>query len=120
MSALSDDARQQALQRFEALRPHLEDGVPLTTIARHLDLTDRTLQRWVRRYRERGLAGLARPPRADAGHRRLPADLARLIEGLALRRPPPPVATIHRTVGEVARGMRQNSEHALSLTYHSS
>ena len=103
MSALSEEARQRALQRFDALRPHLEDGVPLATIARHLGLTDRTLQRWVRRYRERGLAGLGRVPRADAGHRRLPADLTRLIEGLALRRPPPTVATIHRTVGEVAR-----------------
>lgn len=103
MSARSDDARQRALQRFDALRPHLEDGVPLAPIARHLGLTERTLQRWVRRYRERGLAGLGRVPRADAGRRRLPADLARLIEGLALRRPPPPVATIHRTVGEVAR-----------------
>jgi len=103
MSALSDDARQRALQRFDTLRPHLEDGVPLVTIARHLGLTDRTLQRWVQRYRERGLAGLGRLPRADAGHRRLPADLVRLIEGLALRRPPPTVATIHRTIGEVAR-----------------
>jgi len=49
MSVLSEDARQRALQRFDVLRPHLEDGVPLGPIARHLGLTERTLQRWVRR-----------------------------------------------------------------------
>jgi len=39
-----------------------------------------------------GLAGLARTARADTGRRRVPAELAGLIEGLALRKPRPTVA----------------------------
>ncbi|MEV5892414.1 ATP-binding protein [Nonomuraea fuscirosea] len=47
-------------------------------------------------------AGLARRPRHDAGRRRMPQDLQLLIEGLALQRPPPSVATIHRQATAVA------------------
>ena len=42
-----------------------------------------------------GLAALA-PTRSDTGIRRMPPDLQLLIVGLALRRPPPAVATVHR------------------------
>jgi len=40
------------------------------------------------RYREHGLAGLARAERRDRGRRTLPELQVLLIEGLALRRPP--------------------------------
>ncbi len=100
---MNEDNRQEALQRFHLLRPHLEDGVPLTLIARQRGLTARTLQRWLRRYWREGLAGLTRHTRADAGHRRLPPDLQHLIEGLALRKPPPSVATVHRRAAAVAQ-----------------
>ncbi len=100
---MGDDERQRALERFNALRMHLEDGVPLAVIARRLGLMARTLQRWLRRYHADGLSGLGRRVRADAGWRRLPADLERLIEGLALRTPPPSVASVHRRVASVAR-----------------
>lgn len=72
---MGDGDRQRALERFNALRMYLEDGVPLASIARHLGVTARTLQRWLRQYRRHGLAGLAPKPRADAGRRRLPPDL---------------------------------------------
>lgn len=100
--ALTEADRQAALDRFQHLRPALEDGVPQGRLARHLGVTLRTLQRWIHRYRTQGMAGLVRKTRADAGHRRLPADLQHAIEGLALRTPPPTVATIHRLIGEVA------------------
>lgn len=100
---MNEDNRQEALQRFHLLRPHLEDGVPLTLIARQRGLTARTLQRWLRRYWREGLAGLTRHTRADAGHRRLPPDLQHLIKGLALRKPPPSVATVHRRAAAVAQ-----------------
>jgi len=77
--------------------------VPLVTIARGLGLTARTLQRWVRAYRRQGLAGLVRARRADVGLRHLPTELQRLVEGLALRTPPPSVASVHRRVASVAR-----------------
>src|SRR6266542_4368677 len=42
-------------------------------------------------------------PRSDRGPRRMPPELQLLIEGLALRRPPPTIATVHRQAAEVAR-----------------
>src|SRR5262245_55060290 len=103
LSALSERARARALARFDLLRPCLEDGVPLTRLARARGVALRTAERWLRRYRALGLAGLARAPRTDRGRRRLPDDLLRLVEGLALRRPAPSVAAVHRRVVAVAR-----------------
>lgn len=78
------------------LRPHLEDGVPLTRAAAAEDVPPRTARRWLARYRADGLAGLARPERSDKGRRCQPADLVALVQGLALRRPAPSIAHIHR------------------------
>jgi putative transposase len=38
-----------------------------------------------------------------AGRRKLPVELSQLIEGLALRRPRPSVAAIHRQVSKIAK-----------------
>lgn len=102
LAALPETVRQRALERFRLLRPALEEGVPLTQVARTHGLELRTAQRWVARYRAGGLAGLARQPRSDRRRRRLPAELQSLIEGLALRKPPPTAAYAHRQVVEVA------------------
>jgi transposase-like protein len=63
--AFSDEERALALDRFRRLRPHLEDGLPLARLARAEGIPLRTARRWVRRYREQGLAGLVRRPRSD-------------------------------------------------------
>lgn len=102
LTGLSEAARATALARHQALRPHLEDGVPLTRVADKAGVPLRTAQRWLARYRVGGLAGLARPVRADRGQRRIPADLQSFIEGLALRRPAPSAAAIHRFATDVA------------------
>jgi putative transposase len=54
------------------------------------------------RYRQRGLAGLARPVRRDAAVRRLPAELVALIEGMGLKKPRASAAAMHRRVSTVA------------------
>jgi len=91
-------ARQQevAQQRWGVLRPHLQGGVPLTRAARQAGVPVRTAQRWLARYRAGGLDALAQAPRSDRGARRAPPELVRVIEGLALRRPRPSVATVWR------------------------
>ncbi|KPN62522.1 hypothetical protein AKJ29_09885 [Aliiroseovarius crassostreae] len=86
MTTLSDDRRAEALRRFNILRPHLNDAVPLTKVARASEVSLRTLQRWVARYHRDGLVGLARAPRTDAGRRKIPSELVNLIEGLALHK----------------------------------
>ncbi|MFE3054809.1 Mu transposase C-terminal domain-containing protein [Nocardia sp. NPDC059239] len=59
LTELTDADRRQAMRRYEILRPHLDDGVPLTRSAAHAGVPLRTAQRWLHRYRDAGLAGLA-------------------------------------------------------------
>jgi putative transposase len=104
LTSLSEGAREQALARFQLLRPFLEEGVPLTQIAQQSGEPLRTLLRWVQQYRAAGLVGLARQPRSDQGRRRrLTPELEQFAEGLALQRPLLSVASIHRQVCERAR-----------------
>src|SRR5215813_5596429 len=104
LCALSDAERTRALARYGILQPCVEHAVPLTHVARQQGLPLRTVQRWLAQYRQAGLAGLTRRGRSDRGHqRRLRAELKPVIEGFALRKPPPTVAFVHRQVCEVAR-----------------
>src|SRR4051795_4048169 len=102
-AALSEDQRMQAMARLTILRPHLDDGVPLTRTAAAAGVPLRTTQRWLARYRRDGLAGLTRAPRRDAGRHRLPADLVAVIEGMGLKRPRSSAAAIHRRIMAIAK-----------------
>ena len=99
---LPPDQRAEAMTRFDVLRPHLEDSVPLTRLAQETGTPLRTLQRWLARYRWQGLARLVRAARSDRGTRQLPSALVAVIEGMALRKPRSSVAAIHRRVSAVA------------------
>ena len=96
LAALSAGQREEAMTRFDLLKPHLEEGVPLARVASDAGIALRTAKRWLARYRARGLAGLVRTARSDAGHRKLIPKLIGLIEGMALRKPQPSVATLYR------------------------
>ncbi len=102
LSTLSYTRCSLALARFRLLHPHLEDGVPLAEIAREQEVTPRTLERWVARYRAEGLAGLGRREREDKGRHQIPERLQLFIEGLALERPRRSVVSIQRKACEVA------------------
>ena len=80
LAALSSGQREEAMTRFELLKPHLEEGVPLPRVASDAGIALRTAKRWLARYRVRGLAGLVRTVRSDAGHRKLIPKLIDLIE----------------------------------------
>ena len=100
---LSEAEREGALKRFYRLRPVLEEGVPLQRLAREQRIPVRTAQRWLQHYQRDGLIGLAHRARRDHGQRRtVSLDLQKLIEGLALRKPAPTVASVHRQVCAVA------------------
>jgi putative transposase len=102
LAELTEDQRTMVMRRWGVLRPHVEGEIPLVAAAREADVPLRTAQRWLARYRAGGLVGLARSSRADRGQRRFPAEMVRLIEGLALCRPRPLVTTIARRVGQAA------------------
>ena len=123
LTELSERQRERALERYRKLRPHLEQDAPLADVAKEASLPLRTAQRWVSRYRQFGLIGLIRAGRTDQGkRRRVPDDLRRLAEGLALERPPLGPSAIYREIcrilmkephlGQVARVIAQY--HALA------
>jgi putative transposase len=104
LATRSETVRTQAWQRFQVIRPFLQEGVALPTLARQHAVSLRTARRWVQLYRQGGLAALCRQPRSDRGTRRgLPPILVELVEALALQTPPLSVAAIHRQVVTVAK-----------------
>lgn len=93
-----------AEERWRILRLHVEDQIPIATLACDTGISIRTLQRWNRRYRDDGISGLEPRPRVDKGTRRTDAGTVAFIERLALTRPRPALATLHRlTVADANR-----------------
>src|SRR5947209_9992528 len=104
LTALSEAQRTQALERLEIIRPALEKHVSQAQVARLHHLPPSTVQLWIKRYREKGLAGLANATRSDKGKtRKLPEQAITLVEGLALQTPPRSAAALHRQVVEIAK-----------------
>jgi putative transposase len=103
LTSLSEAQRRQALERFTVIRPALEKEITQAEAARTHQVSLRTVQRWIKLYREQGLAGLADATRADKGaSRKLPQTAIHLVEGLALQTPPRSAASIHRQVTTIA------------------
>jgi putative transposase len=115
LTEVSEAQRNLALERFRMLRPCREGGVSLATLAREQDLRPRTLQRWLRAYRQDGLLGLFHKSRSDRGRRLLFVEFQDLIEGLALRRPPLSSAAVYHeaTAAACAHGWRIPSYHTV-------
>ena len=102
LAAFTEAQRQQAMARFAVLRSHLNEGIPVSEVARTAGVPLRSVQRWLARYRAAGLVGLARAQRSDTGQRKLPGELVQVIEGMALRKPRPSIAAIHRRMTALA------------------
>lgn len=85
-----------ALARWRILRLHIEYAIPLTTLAQETGVGLRTLQRWKSDYLAGGIDALRPRSRTDRGSRRTSPVLVALIERLALTRPRPSLATLHR------------------------
>lgn len=106
LAGLTEEARRLALERFHLLRPHLEEDRPLRGVAAAAGVPFRTAQRWVAEYGRVGLAAFARNRRADRGAlRTVSARLRQGIEGLALQRPPLPVAALCRQAQRLAQDL---------------
>src|SRR2546426_10576311 len=96
LTSLTEAQRAQAVTRFTIIRPALEDGVTQAQVARTHNIPAPTVRRWMKHYRDKGLAGLAdAATRSDKGKSRsLPPDAIPLIEGLALQPPRRSMAAI--------------------------
>lgn len=104
LTALSEIERELALERFRLLQPHLQNGRELRSVSEGSSVSFRTLQRWVANYEREGLAGLVRKERTDVGERRTTSTrLREAIEGLALEKPPLPLASVHRQAKQFAQ-----------------
>jgi len=75
---------------------------PLSTAAKQAGVPLRTAQRWLASFLDGGAAALSPAGRSDRGGHRVPTQVQELVEGLALRRPPPRVAEVHRAAAVVA------------------
>jgi len=89
-----------ASERWRILRLHVEDAIPLADLVRTTGVPRRTLTRWLARYQTGGYEALSNSVRPDRGSRRTASELVHLIEALALTRPRPSIATIHRRLVE--------------------
>jgi putative transposase len=99
LAGFTEEARKLALGRFRLLQPHLEQNQSLQSVARAAGIPYRTAHRWVAQYRLFGMAALTRKKREDRGGRRaVSAKLKEVIEGLALQKPPLPIAALYRQV----------------------
>ena len=111
LAGLSEEARRLAMERFRLLQSHIENNEPLTSVARAAGIPYRTAHRLVLEYRRIGLKALVRKKRTDRGERRVVSGkLKEAIEGLALQKPPLPIAALYRQVSrfskELARRLR--------------
>ena len=88
--------------RWKILRLHVEDQIPLAALARDTGISPRTLQRWNRLYKASGADALDRHSRSDARTRRTDAATVAFIERLALTRPRPSLAGLHRLAASEA------------------
>jgi putative transposase len=102
LTALSDAERSIALGRYNIILPYLADDVPFAKIAQRAGISDETARNWVKNYRRRGLAGLARKRRKDRSQRRISSKLQHIIEGLALTKPRLSVAAVYRAAIPIA------------------
>lgn len=108
LTGLREDLRELALGRFRVIQPYLEKRQSLQSVARAAGMSYRTVQRWVASYKRSGLSGLARKRRQDQGERRaVSTKTKQIIEGLALQKPPLPLAALYRQVLRFSKELEQ-------------
>ena len=110
LTGLTEAARNLALDRFRLIQPHLEQNQSLQSVVDAAGMPYRTAQRWVAQYRLFGLVALARKRREDRGERRVVSTkLKEIIEGLALQKPPLPLAALFRQVQRLSKGLGEKA-----------
>lgn len=103
LANFSEKQRNQAYKRYTILKPFLENGVQISVLAIQSGFAYRTLSRWINRYRKDGLLGLIDKERTKSKNSKIDKDIKNFIEGMALQKPSPSIASIHRKVVSIAK-----------------
>jgi transposase-like protein len=75
-------------QRYAAVLEVLNEGATVTEVARGCGVSRQTVQRWLRQYADRGLAGLVdRVSRPGSCPHQMPAEVEALIVELRVEKP---------------------------------
>lgn len=101
LSQIDEKGRDEAHRKYKILEPFLNKNIPLKIISKKSGVPVRTLNLWLRKYKDNGLKGLARKYRRDKGTPRIyDLDLQKRVEGLYLNNSKLSSASIHRLITE--------------------
>ncbi|MCB9092563.1 MAG: DDE-type integrase/transposase/recombinase [Halobacteriovoraceae bacterium] len=98
---MSDQERAAAEQKYKMIAPFLNKTSSLKKISEKSGVPIRTLNLWLKKYREGGLKGLARKTRDDKGIFKIyDEELQKRIEGIYFKNPELSSASIHKLISE--------------------
>ena len=106
---------QNSYLKYQIIQSAFEKGESLIEISKQKNIPLRTLQRWLKNYKESDLKGLERRKRKDKGKPRcISQKLLELTQGLAFQKPKKPIAVIHHLINQAAERFGESTP-----SYHS-
>jgi len=87
------------MTKYKVIAPYLRSEKTLTFIIEETGSAKRTIQYWIRGYKQFGLKGLIRKTRSDAGKMHLETEIVLSIEQLILKYRRNSLTSIHRNLG---------------------
>ena len=107
LAELTEAQRAEAMAKYAIIAPLLEvekaTGKQWQAAAEKGGCTEKTVRRWVKRFKESGLAGLVRRERSDKGERNaVTGEMQRLVEALYLENGKRTIKNVYRLVKKYA------------------
>ncbi|CAK6473781.1 Mu transposase C-terminal domain-containing protein [Peribacillus castrilensis] len=111
LTAYSEKQRETAKEKYKVIAPYLQNEKTLTVLTEETGIAKRTLQYWIRDYKQFGLKGLIRKTRNDAGKILSEPEVVVSIEQLILKYKRNSLTSIHRMICEqcLKQGWQQPS-----------
>ncbi len=73
--------------KLRCVKLHLEEGLPISLLAKEVGASTDGIRRWVKAFQERGGAGLQNPVRSLGRWRRLPGPVRKKIVEIKKQKP---------------------------------
>ncbi len=100
LTAYIEEQRQAAMVKYRIIASYLIDEKTLNVITEETDIAKRTLQYWIRDYKQFVLKGLIRKIRSDSGKTHLEPEVIVSIEQRILKYKRNSLTPIHRMICE--------------------